>query len=137
MIWSHLEPSGLLMLSGALHFLQIPSMYVLSRGGLNLTRDLEELSPINARLVVLFVAALTLLLLGLGGLVVFQHQQLLSSAFGRGVCWLLGVFWSLRVAAQCWLKSAWPMKGSGSKLYYGLLVLYAYLALSYLLVAAS
>ena len=132
-----MTPEGILGLSGALHFLQIPSLYVLSRGTLHLERELPRLSPINARLVTLFVAALTVLLLGLGGLIVLFKHQLVITAFGQSLCWLFAAFWCLRVLAQLWLHPVWPMKGSGKRLYYGLLALYAYLAASYLFVALA
>jgi hypothetical protein len=134
----NLHLRDVLLVCGALHFLQIPSLFALSRGTLNLGRDLVALSPINARIITLFVAAVTFLLLGLGGLIVLQRDQLLSSAFGRGVCWLLGAFWLLRASAQWfWLRGVWPRAKSSRRLYYGLLGLYACLALCYLSVAAS
>src|SRR6186713_2385206 len=56
----------LLTIAGCLHFLQIPSTSHLARRLLKLGPDLAKLTPINARVVRIFVAAASLLILGLG-----------------------------------------------------------------------
>ena len=119
-----------LVLAGALHFLQIPSMLYLRRG-LALERDLRRLTPLNARLVRLFIAAVMLLLLGLGASAVLQPSAWLDVALGRTLALLLGCFWLARAVSQAWLRPEWPRGPGNRALLYGLWSLYAFLALSY------
>jgi hypothetical protein len=127
----------LLMTAGALHYLQIPSMAYLRRGALKLESDLRRLTPVNARIVRVFVFAVMLLLLGLGALAMTQPQAWLESSLGTFLSLLLGGFWIARAAAQIWLFRVWPAGSGNRSLYFGLLLLYAYLAFSYLAVGFS
>jgi hypothetical protein len=127
----------LLCLAGSAHFLQIPSMRYLSRGGLALEADLGKLTPINARLVRLFIAAVMLLLLGLGASATVQPQLWLESELGRSLTLLLGCFWLGRALAQAWLRRVWPAGAANRALLYGLWTLYGLLALSYWLLFAA
>lgn len=130
---------SLLSVVGALHFLQVPSMRYLSRGALALAADLRKLTPINARLVRLFIAAVMLLLLGLGASAFMQPQAWLRSELGRTLLLLLGCFWTGRAASQAWLRAVWPLGRANRALLYGLWCLYGLLAASYwaLFVAAG
>lgn len=122
----------LLITAGALHYLQIPSMAYLRRGALKLESDLARLTPVNARIVRVFVVAVMLLLLGLGASAMAQPDAWLSSPLGTFLSLLLGGFWVARAGAQIWLFRVWPAGSSNRSLYFGLLALYTYLALSYL-----
>ena len=128
---------ALLAVSGALHFLQIPSMAYLNRGALRLGSDLERLSALNARIVRLFVGAVMILLLGLGASAALQTDQWLTTPLGRYLSFMLGGFWFARATAQAWLFRVWPRGRSHLGLYFGLFGLYAFLAASYLAVGAA
>jgi hypothetical protein len=128
---------ALLMTAGALHFLQIPSMRYLSRGGLRLSEELARLSPINQRIVRLFVAAVMLLLLGLGASAALHSRCWVTTPLGHFLTALLGVFWLGRALSQAWLFDAWPRGAGNRSLYFALFALYAFLAGSYLLVAGA
>jgi hypothetical protein len=119
-----------LMSAGALHFLQLPSMRYLSRG-LRLRADLERLTPLNARLVRLFVGAVMVLLLGLGASAVMQPEAWLSCALGRSLLLLLAGFWAARALAQAWLRPLWPPGRANRALLYALWSLYGGLAIGY------
>lgn len=127
----------LLSMVGALHFLQVPSMRYLSRGALALAADLHKLTPINARLVRLFIAAVMLLLLGLGASACAQPEAWLSSALGRTLLLLLGCFWTGRALSQAWLRAVWPRGRANRALLYGLWALYGVLAASYWVLFAA
>jgi hypothetical protein len=122
----------LLMTAGALHYLQIPSMAYLRRGALKLESDLRRLTPVNARIVRVFVLAVMVLLLGRGATAMTQPEAWLDSALGTFLSLLLGGFWIARAAAQVWLFRVWPAGSGNRSLYFGLLALYTYLAFSYL-----
>jgi len=127
----------LLITAGALHYLQIPSMAYLRRGALKLESDLKLLTPVNARIVRVFVLAVMLLLLGLGASAMTQPHAWLDSPLGTFLSLLLGGFWVARAAAQVWLFRVWPAGYGNRSLYFGLLALYAYLAVSYLAIGFS
>jgi hypothetical protein len=120
----------LLAIAGALHFLQLPSMRYLSRG-LMLRADLQRLTPLNSRLVMLFVGGVMVLLLGLGACAMLQPEAWLRDGLGPSLLLLLALFWAARAVAQAWLRPWWP-KGRGNRvLLYGLWALYAALAVTY------
>lgn len=131
------HPEWLLMTAGCLHFLQIPSTAHLARRLLGLRPDLAKLSPINGRIVRVFVAAASILILGLGVIVVSHTRELLSTDIGRHLCVLLVLFWSGRAAAQIWLRRVWPREAHGNFWYFALLTVYLTIALSYLGAACS
>lgn len=122
----------LLTIAGSLHFLQIPSTAHLARHLLHLGPDLAKLSPINLRIVRIFVAAASCLILGLGVIVVSHASEIASTRLGRSLCVLLVLFWCARAIAQVWLRPVWPRAARGSFWYGALLTLYVTLALSYL-----
>jgi len=124
-------PELLLTTAGALHFLQIPSTSHLARRMLKLSPDLAKLTPINGRIVRIFVAATSLLILGLGLTVVCYAKDVASTPLGRTLSTLLAVFWSARVAAQIWLHPVWPRDAQGRFWYFALLGVYLTLAFSY------
>ena len=127
---SHAMAEAWLTLAGARHFLQIPSMRYLRRG-LALEQALGRLTPLNARLVRLFIGAVMLLLLGLGASAVLQPSAWLDVALGRTLALLLGCFWLGRAVSQAWLRPEWPRGRGNRALLYGLWLLYGFLALSY------
>ena len=92
-----------LFAAGALHYLQIPSMAYLRRGALKLEGDLAKLTPVNARIVRIFVFAVMMLLLGLGASAMTQPEAWLGSPLGTFLSLLLGGFWVARASAQLWL----------------------------------
>jgi len=120
-----------LSLAGALHFLQIPSLFYLARGALDLQSDLGRLSPVNRRLFVVFVVAVAFLLLGIGGLVALHPTSFLDTSLGRKLCWLLAAFWTARAAVQTWLRPVWPRDRKNRAIFYALFALYALLATCY------
>jgi len=127
----------LFTIAGCLHFLQIPSTAHLARRLLHLAPDLAKLSPINGRIVRIFVAAASCLILGLGLIVVWHAREIGSSRLGRSLCVLLILFWTGRAAAQIWLRAVWPRAAHGNFWYVALLVVYLTVALSYLGAACS
>jgi len=131
------RPELLLTIAGSLHFLQIPSTSHLARRLLKLGPDLAKLSPLNLRIVRIFMAAASLLILGLGIIVVWRANEIVSTPLGRSLCALLVLFWSARAAAQVWLRSVWPRGGQGNFWYFALLAIYLTVALSYLGAALS
>jgi len=126
------HPELLLTTAGCLHFLQIPSTSHLARRLLALGPDLAKLRPINARIVRIFVAAASLLILGLGVTVVWRAKEMAFTPLGRTLCVLLVVFWSARAAAQIWLRGVWPRDAHGNFWYFALLSVYLTIAVFYL-----
>jgi hypothetical protein len=106
-------------------------MRYLSRGALELDSDLRRLTPINARLMKLFIAATMLLLLGLGVSAFSQPQAWLQSELGRSLTLLLACFWLGRALCQAWLRGVWPQGRVNRAILFGLWGLYALLALGY------
>jgi hypothetical protein len=121
----------LLRVAGALHFLQLPATRYLNWGALALQADLRKLTPINARLVPLFIAATSVLLLGLGASAAAQPRAWLDSPLGSKLTLLLAFFWLGRALAQAWLRPVWPRGRANRALLYGLWLLYGLLAVSY------
>ena len=125
------QPEMLLTVAGCLHFLQIPSTSYLARRMLNLGPDLAKLSPINGYIVRIFLGATSLLILGLGLIVVGHARDVAGTPLGQTLCTLLAVFWTARVAAQLWMRRVWPKDAHGQFWYFALLGIYVTLALSY------
>ena len=132
-----IDREALLTVLGLLHFLQLPSTAYLARGTLQLKRELEWLSTLNQRIVLVFVAAVSFLLLGLGALLAWRAHAFATTALGHWLCALLAAFWSARAGAQLWLFSVWPRGLRNRGWYWGLLCLYLSLAVGYWLVTLS
>lgn len=95
-------------LGGALHFVQLPAMFV-ARRVLDWGGELSRLAPINRRIVQVMGGGILLCVLGLGSLVLALHGQLLHSPSGVGVCAFLALFWAYRCAVQFLVYAQlWP-----------------------------
>jgi len=117
--------------AGVLHFLQIPSTSHLARTLLHLGPDLAKLSPLNGRIVRIFVAAASLLIFGLGLTVVCRAREIADTPLGQALCLLMTVFWTARASAQLWLRRVWPKQAWANFWYFALLTIYVTLAVSY------
>lgn len=126
------EPATWLTLAASLHLLQLPTTSWLGRRILKLPEDLSRLSPLNRRIVLVFMGAVSFLVLALAALVIAFAERLLGDPLGRGLCLTLGLFWLARASAQIWLYRWWPRQRQGGVSYFALLGLYGFLALSYL-----
>ncbi|MEI9938747.1 MAG: hypothetical protein WDO69_16130 [Pseudomonadota bacterium] len=126
-----IRAESLLIGAGCLHFLQIPSTSHLARRMLNLGPDLAKLSPLNGRIVRIFVGAASLLIFGLGLTVVCRAQEIAGTPLGQTLCWLMTVFWSARALAQVWLRRVWPKDAHANFWYFALLTVYLALSVSY------
>jgi hypothetical protein len=132
-----IDREALLAVLGLLHFLQLPSTAFLARGTLKLKRELKWLSALNQRIVLVFVAAVSFLLLGLGALLAWRAHAFATTLLGYWLCALLSAFWSARAAAQLWLFSVWPRGQGARRWYWGLFCLYLSLAGGYWLVTLT
>ncbi len=129
--------SSSLVFLGALHFLQLPAMALLVRGPLRLKPELDRVSALTRRILLLFVWGLMLLLVGVGALVASCAEELATSRFGQRLCLLLGVCFAARAAAQLWLLPLWPRGVRNRVAYFTLGIIYLTLASGYLRVALA
>jgi len=126
------EPTSWLTLAASLHLLQLPTTSWLARRCLKLPEELARLSRLNVRIVLIFMGAVSFLVVALAALVIAFAERLLSDPLGRALCLTLGLFWLARTSAQLWLYRVWPRQRRGGVIYLALLGLYGFLALSYL-----
>lgn len=126
------EPASWLTLAASLHFLQLPTTSWLAKRCLGLPAELASLSRLNLRIVLIFMGAVSFLIVALAALVIAFSERLLADPLGRGLCLVLGLFWLARATAQIWLYRLWPRERRGGVIYMALLGLYGFLALSYL-----
>jgi len=118
------RPELLLTIAGSLHFLQIPSTSYLARRLLELGPDLAKLRPINQRIVRIFIVAASILILGLGMIVISNAPEVARTPLGHALEVLLVAFWGARAAAQVALRSVWPRDSHGGVWYFALLAIY-------------
>ncbi len=130
MNWLH-EAEKLLTLAACLHLVQLPTTSWLAKRTLKLHFEIKRLSRLNVAVVLIFMGAVTFLLVGLAGVVLMHGRALLSTALGRDLCLVLALFWVARAAAQVWLYHLWPKSRAEHTIYFGLLGLYGLLATSY------
>jgi len=126
------EPASWLTLAASLHFLQLPVTSWLARRCLGLPAELARLSRLNQRIVLIFMGAVSFLVVALAVLVIAFSERLLNDPLGRALCLVLGLFWFARATAQVWLYRVWPRQRRGGLIYVALLGLYGFVALSYL-----
>ena len=127
-----LEPSAWLTMAASLHLLQLPTTAWLARRRLALASELLRLSTLNQRIVLIFMGAVSFLVIGLAVVVLCFSHDLLALPVGRALCLTLGTFWTTRALAQVWLGSVWPQQRRGRVSYIVLLALYTLLALLYM-----
>jgi len=84
------------------------------------------------RIVRIFIVAASLLILGLGIIVISRAPEVASTPLGHALEVLLAVFWAARAAAQVSLRSVWPRDAHGSFWYFALLAIYLTVASCYL-----
>jgi len=122
--WQHA-----LLLAGALHFTQIPAMFLLPRV-LDFRNELSRLSEMNRRLVRVVLAGIMMCVLGLGAVVVISPAQMLDTLLGRSLGAFLALFWACRGGAQIAVYSkVWPRSSRWS--HWALSALFALLTLLY------
>lgn len=125
------EAEKLLTLAACLHLIQLPTTSWLAKRSLKLHLELKRLSSLNVAVVLVFMGAVTFLLVGLAWVVLTHGRAMLSTELGRDLCLVLGLFWLARAAAQVWLYRLWPMCRTERAIYFGLLGLYGLMATSY------
>ncbi len=121
-----------IFLSGLLHLCQIPAIYFAPKM-LNWKAELAKLTPINARIYVVIGVAITIVVIGLGIVVMSASAELAAGGrLAAGVMAFLAVFWAYRAAIQIFLyTNIWPGGWMGRLSHVGLALLLTYLAVSY------
>ena len=114
------RPELLLTIAGSLHFLQIPTTSHLARRLLKLGPDLAKLSPLNLRIVRIFMAAASLLILGLGIIALLVPpavwgwslvRRTVPQRMGlRLISWIAATGLATGVLAFLPAPASWPLK---------------------------
>jgi len=112
-------------LAGALHFLQIPAMFVAPRM-LNWKEDFGKLVPINRWIFRVTAGGIVLTSVCLGAIVLLHPQELIYSKLGLSLSGFLALFWAYRASAQIFIYSrVWPRNNLMDRLsYYGMSILF-------------
>lgn len=119
--------------AASLSLLQLPCMSWASRA-LSWDSELDTLSPLTRKIVLLFGTGIALSVSGLAVVVIAGHGELARSRFGLTLAAFLACFWCARAWAQLsWLAPEWRARLPA--LHRLLAMLYPSIALSYLVFA--
>jgi hypothetical protein len=117
--------------AGLLHLCQVPSMFAAPRM-LGWKQDLARLEPINRRIVQVIGAAIMIVVIGLGIVVMAAPGELLTTRLGAALACFLGVFWLYRAVVQVVLyRRIWPHGRLGRASHYALSLLFFALTAAY------
>ena len=122
----------LVLVTGALHFCQLPAMMIAPRV-LQWGDDLAKLEPINRQIVKVIGGGIMLAGLGLGVVVVCAPAEVAGgSRLGMALACFLAVLWAYRAIVQIVVyRRIWPGGGIGRLSHYGLCLLFSFQTVAY------
>lgn len=122
----------LVLVTGALHFCQLPAMLTAPRI-LQWGDDLAKLEPINRQIVKVIGGGIMLAVLGLGVVVVCAPSDVAGgSRVGIALACFLAVFWAYRATVQIVVyRRIWPGGLTGRLSHYGLCLLFSFQTVAY------